>query len=151
MKNATQDYIKHPYELFGIECGKGWHSLLKPIFDYIEKYNQDKTEEDKIKIQQIKEKFGGLRVYTNFHTDELDEIISNAEDESFSTCETCGTKKNVGSTVGWMSTCCKDCVIKHAEKSYYPLRWYSFADKRCYWVYDDGRFEDIDKIDENKF
>ena len=40
-----------------------------------------------IEFRQIKEKFGGLRVYVNFHIKELDELIDKAEQKSFSVCE----------------------------------------------------------------
>ena len=41
MKEKTNDKLQTPYELFGVECGDGWKGLLKPIFDYIEKYNSE--------------------------------------------------------------------------------------------------------------
>ena len=31
-----KEKIPTPWELFHIECGKGWESLYKPIFEYIE-------------------------------------------------------------------------------------------------------------------
>lgn len=39
-------HIPHPFELFGVECHKGWFNLLKPIFEYVQDYNKDKTEEE---------------------------------------------------------------------------------------------------------
>ena len=135
--------IKNPYDLFGIEHGEGWLPLLEPIFQYIEKYNEDKNDDTKIRILQIKEKFGGLRVYTNYLTDELDELIENAERESYCTCETCGSKENIGQTLGWVMTICKDCITKEAKKSHYPMQWRSLDDKNTYCVHDDGKFEKI--------
>lgn len=44
MKEKTNDKLQTPYELFGVECGDGWKGLLKPIFDYIEKYNSEHTK-----------------------------------------------------------------------------------------------------------
>lgn len=49
---------KWPYELFGIECGKGWEHLYQPLIDYVEKYNVGKEGNDRMEIHQIKEKFG---------------------------------------------------------------------------------------------
>lgn len=46
-----------PFNMFGIECGKGWIPLIKPIVEYIDNYNNGKNEEDKIYINQIKEKW----------------------------------------------------------------------------------------------
>ena len=80
METKNENKIPTPIELFGIECGKGWYKLIEPIIKYIEEYNQDKKEEDKIKIIQIKEKFGELRFYTNFGTEELHKMIEEAEE-----------------------------------------------------------------------
>lgn len=129
------DDVKTCYKLFGIECGEGWYSLIKPIIDYIEEYNKDKTDEDKIVIMQIKEKFGGLRIYTNFHTDELYEMINHAEDESYHVCELCGSREDMGQTMGWITSMCKKCVMKTAENGLCPKQWYSYDDKKKYWIY----------------
>lgn len=113
--------IKEPYELFGIECGVGWYHLLIPIFEYIDKYNEGKEYERQIKICQIKEKFGGLRFYTNFGTDELHRLIDEAEDESFNTCEVCGKRCKQICEGHWVYTLCKKCynnMVIERQKSY---------------------------------
>ena len=113
-----------PIELFGIECGEGWKCLYEPIIEWIEKYNINKDKEQQIEIHQIKEKFGGLRFYCNFYTDELIEMIRNAEKESFRVCEFCGTKENVGHTVsGWYTTCCENCITEMSLKNKREYRW----------------------------
>ena len=73
--NIMEEKLLSPYELFGVECGEGWHELLKPVFDYIENYNKDKSDENKIIVEQVKEKFGTLRFYCSFYTDELEKLI----------------------------------------------------------------------------
>lgn len=101
---------QEPYELFGIECGKGWNKLITPILDYIDIYNSGHKEEDKIHILQIKEKFGGLRIYVSPEPKELSEMIEKAEDESYKTCEYCGSTENVTQTKhGWIKTLCDKC------------------------------------------
>ena len=113
-----------PFDLFGAECGEGWKCLYEPIIKWIEKYNINKDKEQQIEIHQIKEKFGGLRFYCNFYTDELIEMIRNAEQESFRVCEFCGTKENVGHTIsGWYTTCCEKCVIDLSVKNKKEYRW----------------------------
>lgn len=109
------DKKQTPYELFGIECGNGWHSLLTPIFEYIEEYNKDKEEDNKIKITQIKEKFGVLRIYCNHYTDDLRKIIYDAVENSKNTCENCGTHENLGWTKPWYKRLCKDCSTKYSH------------------------------------
>ena len=126
--------IKTCYELFGIECGKGWYPLIKPIIDYIEEYN--KNNDNKIEILQIKEKFGGLRIYTNFHTDELYDMINHAENESYHVCEICGSREDIGQTQGWITTICRSCIIEASKKDtyFYPQQWYSYNDNKVYCI-----------------
>ena len=107
-ENPNKQKPQEPYELFGIECGKGWNKLIIPILDYIDLYNSG--HDDKIEILQIKEKFGGLRIYTSFSTPELDQLIDDAEEQSFKTCEYCGSTENVSQTTGWIKTLCSKCM-----------------------------------------
>lgn len=120
-----------PYEAFGIECGSGWKSLYQPIIDYVTLYNSEHEETDsRIYIDQIKEKFGGLRFYwSGENLDQetcniLNEMVRKAEDESYKVCETCGTRENVGITVGgWYITCCEDCITKRVQKYGHMVKW----------------------------
>ena len=86
-----------PYELFGIECGKGWAGLYEPL--------RERCRAEGIPITQIKEKFGGLRFYVAGGSDALHAAIEAAEAASFKTCEECGAagKKRHGS---WLRTLC---------------------------------------------
>lgn len=126
-----------PFELFNIECGKGWECLYKPLFEYIENYNKFKAEDEHIIVTQVKEKFGGLRFYVNFHTEELMEMINRAENESYLICETCGSRENVGRKGGWIETICYDCVKKRAKEGLMPIQWVSNKTKEPMWVYPD--------------
>lgn len=57
-------------------------------------------------ITQIKEKFGGLRFYTNGVDTEFNSYISFAESMSLHTCEICGSPGTTSGD-GWMKTLCK--------------------------------------------
>lgn len=105
------------YELFGIECGEGWKKLYQPIIDKIDEHN-NKFPDNKITITQIKEKFAGLRFYADNTTEEIDNMISDAEDKSYKVCEICGEEHNVGilNCNGWYSTLCMDCTKKNIMK-----------------------------------
>ena len=121
MKNIE---LKEPFDLFGIECSEGWMKIIEPILNYIKEYNLNKEKEKQIKIYQIKEKFGMLRVYTNFVTDKLKELIHEAEYQSTRTCELCGSQENVGHTVGgWITTCCENCVTQMVNKRKILYKW----------------------------
>jgi hypothetical protein len=64
----------------------------------------------RFEVLQVKEKFGGLRFYTNLHTDTISERIQAAGLESIHTCEVCGQPGS--QTEGaWGRTRCKE----HAE------------------------------------
>lgn len=58
---------------------------------------------------QVKEKFGTLCYYTNYHSDELQEIISKYESLSASTCETCGSN-GILIQQGWWHVTCVECA-----------------------------------------
>ena len=131
----NENYIPHPYELFGVECGKGWYKLLDPIFEYIENYNKDKDENEQITIHQIKEKWGLLVVYPNFATDELFKLIDEAEDKSQYICEFCGSEENVGCReTGWISTMCLDCLKKEVNERGYPQTWIRNSDNKKFII-----------------
>jgi hypothetical protein len=71
--------LKTPWELFGVECGKGWFPLIEPILQYIQSYNKDKAEEYQIVVYQIKEKWGILQLEIGNYPNELAKMIEAAE------------------------------------------------------------------------
>jgi len=96
---------------WGLACGDGWYDLLddlcKKIQVYINKHNEEQVE-----AMQVKEKFGGLRFYVCGAPGEVYDYIHEAENESYNTCEACGTKEEIGYTTGWVSTLCRTCAMK---------------------------------------
>ena len=114
---------------FGIECGDGWYELLssvcwrifqhqKNITDRVRIRNENNKENDQsdldyipVKFDQIKEKFGGLRIYFSGGDDYIDGVIGMAEEYSYKVCEVCGNsgKPNRG---GWITTLCDNCRNK---------------------------------------
>lgn len=69
----------------------------------------DEYQPDFPKVSQIKEKFGGLRVYMTFATDEMFDIIQDAEDASFEICEMCGAAGRERE-LSWIKTLCDECI-----------------------------------------
>ena len=142
-----KSHIPHPFELFGVECHKGWFDLLKPIFEYVQDYNKDKTEEEQIRFLQIKEKCGSLNVYTNFVTPKLSKLIEEAEIKSDEVCEECGSTNDVGKRLnGWITTMCLDCVKKEANEKNYPQLWERNSNDKRYWIMEDGKVDEIENI-----
>lgn len=111
--------MKEPFELFGIECDRGWEKLYKPVIDRINEYNKDHPEEPGIEIYQIKEKWGHLCINVSSAPKEIWDLIEKAEQDSQITCEECGfqsTKKvstRATNKGGWIRTLCDRCREKY--------------------------------------
>jgi len=88
------------------DVGSGWYQIIKELIEDLIKLGWDKQ------TCQVKEKFGGLRFYINSASDEVHKRISEAENLSYETCETCGEKGELRTNIGWHSTLCD----KHYEK-----------------------------------
>ena len=77
---------------------------------------------------QIKEKFGGLRVYTRSGPrfveaiqEELREAVGEAEAKSFKTCEMCGQPGKIGGS-SWAKTFCSEHHQERELTGENPLR-----------------------------
>ena len=95
------------------------HKSLRFIYFYLSKLSKKinpeyiKLNNLGLEITQIKEKFGGLRFYYQGGDSNIDGMVTLAEDLSYSTCELCGSTKNVSqSNNGWIYTRCEDCHNK---------------------------------------
>lgn len=94
--------------------GKGWHNLV------IDLHHQLKALVPDYELQQIKEKFGGLRYYTSFpnsvqqeKSDKFYALVEQYEAKSLGICELCGQEGFLVSNGGWFKTLCKE----HSEKT----------------------------------
>jgi hypothetical protein len=114
---------------WGIECNNGWYELLSSvcwrifqheenIADRVRIRNENNKENDQsdleyipVKFDQIKEKFGGLRIYFSGGDDYVEGVVGMAEEMSYKICEVCGNsgKPNKG---GWITTLCNNCRNK---------------------------------------
>ena len=84
------------------EVNEGWYDIIKNLIEELIAAGWDKQ------ICQAKEKFGGLRFYTNSMSDECYKIVSKYESISYETCEVCGSKGEPRPG-RWIKTLC----IKH--------------------------------------
>jgi hypothetical protein len=82
---------------FGV--GQGWFGILKNLIEESIDAGWDKQ------ILQSKEKFGGLRFYTNGVPEEVNDIISKYTKLSVETCEECGEPGELRQG-GWIRTLC---------------------------------------------
>jgi hypothetical protein len=82
------------------ECGDGWHAILDELGAVMERHGA--------RASQVKEKFSGLRVYTDGHGDDVEAAIRAAERASLVTCEQCG-KPGQRRGGAWVLTLCDGC------------------------------------------
>lgn len=109
---------------FGIETGNGWYEILDHLCwkikqhednikwhrEYLEKKNPEKLASEPeyfpVKFDQVKEKYGGLRIYFSGGDDYINGLVSMAESISYSVCEVCGNK-GAANKGGWISVRCE--------------------------------------------
>jgi hypothetical protein len=95
----------------GFAIHDGWAQLFCQLMSELEAQRRalPPDEAARVKLAQVKEKFGGLRVYLEHRTDALYAACERAEEESFHICERCGTG---GERVygGWIRTLCPACA-----------------------------------------
>jgi hypothetical protein len=91
------DVKKH---LLGI--GEGWCPFVEPVLEDISRKGGT--------IVQVKEKFGGLRIYTHGGDYEaISDLIRGAESAVSHICEECGKVGSLSQNKrGWMKTLCID-------------------------------------------
>lgn len=118
VKNLETKYPKlfeHPYG--GIAVGPGWWPIIEALCDQIHhhvKWKQEQKEKYKrgdgcpdVIVEQIKEKFGGLRFYYQGGDDVVDGLVRMAESWASHTCEECG-KPGKSRSGGWIRTLCDE-------------------------------------------
>lgn len=97
---------------WGIECGDGWYPILEKLCQEI-RGRVVKHHAQQVRFNQIKEKFGELRIYYSGCDLHVEELIDRAVIASKSTCELCGTQGASQRTRhGWIKTMCADCLSK---------------------------------------
>jgi len=106
--------IKESCMGFGIECSDGWYDLIDELSAKIEAINETLPRKERIEAEQVKSKFGGLRMYVNSVpnsvSEEVFKLIDEAEHKSFEICEECGKPGKSIVKNGWVSTLCTKCM-----------------------------------------
>ena len=105
--------------------GDGWYNIIRKLSFQIEKHlaklppltPQDAmtAQAEPFEVMQVKEKFGGLRYYTNWEDDYITQKIREAEGMAYKTCEDCGQPGKLMSPRGWMFVACKICARKRRK------------------------------------
>ncbi len=120
------DWYGIKYPVCGFDIGPGWMTIVRKAFQAMLAAGWRGG------LSQVKEKFGGLRIYWDpayneddpdaTETDEqikaIDAIVRQAEAESWSTCEECGSTDDVGTGPTprpkwtYIRSLCPDCHAK---------------------------------------
>ena len=84
--------IRETSMTFGFQHADGWFDLVWRLCERLEPVvaAAEKEAGRSFQVLQVKEKFGGLRFYTNFRNDAISALIEAAEIDSVHTCEVCG-------------------------------------------------------------
>jgi hypothetical protein len=109
-KKLNDDFPRIFPTAFSFECSDGWFDLIHKLCTDIEIVCEKLklSDYDWPHASQIKEKYGGLRFYTDSACDAVYDLIEAAERTSLVTCECCGLpgKTREG---GWIRTLCDTC------------------------------------------
>lgn len=109
-KNLIKKFPDLVSKNFYFEIEDGWYQLVYDLFTKIQEHC-NKTGE-KVTILQVKEKFGGLRVYYNHEGGENDskifDLVMEAQNKSYSTCEMTGGLGFPHKRGIWIKTLCKE-------------------------------------------
>jgi hypothetical protein len=95
----------------GFCCDDGWYDIIYGLCERLEPMVAalgDRASE--FQVVRVKEKFGGLRFYTDGSNDEIDAVIDSASELTVLTCEICGNPGNrEEDATGWWKTLCATC------------------------------------------
>ena len=91
------------------ECGKGRWPLIEKVAAAIGPFNAAHPDSP-VEVTQIKQKFGGLRIYYYNAPEDIRQLIDEAIEASWQTCERCGATEGVITNLeGYRLTLCPDC------------------------------------------
>lgn len=106
---------KYPYLYQGdkpadFEVYDGWVPLCAETFrKIVELYKENGIDLSRFCVLQVKEKFGGLRIYTTGPPQQVwtyvGRIIADAEKRSFEICEMCGAPGILRHNSWWQTLC----------------------------------------------
>lgn len=105
----------------GMAVGKGWEPLVRQLLQHVENLLPERHE---FKVEQVKEKFGGLRFYFSpgdipkESCQEIEKLVDHAENLSFMTCEACGKPgaKDSGEVrLGWIKVLCEEHIEERSR------------------------------------
>lgn len=116
----TEDHVKYLETVYptlysgrygGFAIGDGWFTIIDHLSRLIQAHCEWHKECPPVKIEQIKEKFGGLRFYYSGGDDVISGLVGMAESLAGVTCEDCGFPGTTRQG-GWIHVSCDPCEEK---------------------------------------
>ena len=92
---------------------RDWH--YEQAADIMDKPPSITEYVSRVRVAQIKEKFGGLRFYYDGGNDVVDGMVTMAESWASRTCETCGEKGHQRGG-GWVRTLCDEHEAEYQKR-----------------------------------
>lgn len=104
---TAEDMLKHfvPGYPPSLDVGVGWLPLLSDLHDELSGLDPE------YRLHQVKEKFGGLRVYYDIKAGVVAEArsaVERAEGRAWQTCERCGRPGSIREITGWRRVACDE-------------------------------------------
>lgn len=93
---------------FGFAIRIGWKTILESLLEDLQAYN-DKHTNQQVRLTEVKEKFGMLRIGIAPYFDRAIDIVSMYENLSKTVCESCGMHGSLRTDRSWIKTLCDDC------------------------------------------
>lgn len=94
--------------------GDGWEPIIRELSEKLEPIAAATADSRyPIKATQVKEKYGGLRFYLTYYSEEAEKYIREAEQKARETCERCG-EPGYPNDKGWIRTLCEE---HHKERT----------------------------------
>lgn len=110
-----RDYGKSPQETcmaWGCEHSDGWYAIVRTMCLAISRHVKSSKEPIDFKFDQVKEKFGTLRVYSSGADEFISGVICMAENISASTCEVTGKPGQMCRKGHWFRTLSREQAAK---------------------------------------
>lgn len=122
-ENQYDEFVKKMEEKYplmfankygGFAVGQGWWPILESLcaniqhhIDWWNKNRETRPVVEQVVVEQIKEKFGGLRFYYQGGDDTIHGMVRMAESWADNSCEQCG-KPGQRRSGGWIRTLCDE-------------------------------------------
>ena len=120
LEETYPNMFSQPYG--GVAVSQGWWPIIESLCaniqshtDWWNKNRETRPVVEQVVVEQIKEKFGGLRFYYSGGDDTVAGMVRMAESWASVTCEDCGVP-GVSRNGGWIKTLCERHEAERQER-----------------------------------